>query len=267
MGILNVTPNSFSDGGLFLTENQACQHAQILIQQGVDIIDIGGESSKPGAETVSVVEEIARVIPVIERIRTFSDVCISIDTCKSEVMEAAVLAGASIINDISALTGAGAIETAAGLNVPVCLMHMQGVPKSMQDNPHYALDIIDEINCFFQQRIDACLNAGIRRDNLILDPGFGYGKTVQHNLLIVKRLHEFKSHQLPLLLGVSRKSTIGTVLKKTVHQRLPGSIATAVYAALHGVSIIRTHDVDETNQALQMVHAISNINNDEQGTV
>ena len=262
MGILNVTPNSFSDGGYHLDVNHAYHRAQEMIEHGADIIDIGGESSKPGAETVSHAEELARVIPVIECIRGASDICISIDTCKAEVMQAAVTAGASIINDIKALTDVASLAVASRLKVPVCLMHMQGNPQMMQENPTYSSDVIDEINLFFQQRIVACLNAGISRENLILDPGFGYGKTVHHNLCIVNRFGEFRQHHLPLLLGVSRKSTIGAVLRKAVNERLSGGIATAVFAALQGVSIIRTHDVNETNQALQMLHAIVEIDYD-----
>ena len=256
MGILNVTPDSFSDGGHFLDSRAAYLHAIHMIEQGVDIIDIGGESTKPGAEAISCAEELARIIPVIERIRAVSDICISVDTSKAEVMQAAIAAGASFINDVAALSGDDSLATAARLNVPVCLMHMQGVPKSMQDNPSYTDNVVDEINLFFQQRIDACLKAGFCREQLILDPGFGFGKSVQHNLSIVKRFSEFQQHGLPLLLGVSRKSTIGAVLQKGVSERLTGSIATEIVAALHGASIIRTHDVGETNQALQMVDAI-----------
>ena len=258
MGVLNVTPNSFSDGGHFLDTSHACKRAEEMIAHGADIIDIGGESTRPGAECVSADEELARVIPVIERIRTISDISIAIDTSKAAVMYSAVAAGATIINDIRALTGEGVLDAAAELKVPVCLMHMQGTPKTMQDNPHYAHDIVDEINQFFQQRIAACLQAGIPKPHIMLDPGFGFGKTVQHNLQILKRLAEFQEHQLPVLLGVSRKSTIGTVLQKAVTERLSGGLAIAVFAALQGVSIIRSHDVDETNQALQMIDSIMN---------
>ncbi len=240
MGVLNITPNSFSDGGSFLEAGHAYQRAQEMIAQGADIIDIGGESTKPGAEPVSCADELARVIPVIERLRATSDVCISIDTYKAGVMEAAVTAGATMINDIKALTGVEALSVAARLRVPVCLMHMQGVPQSMQDNPHYTSDIVDEINGFFLQRIDACLHAGISREHLILDPGFGFGKSLSHNLCVVKRLGELQQHRLPLLLGVSRKSTIGAVLQKAVLARLSGGLALAIFAALQGVSIIRT---------------------------
>lgn len=255
MGILNATPDSFSDGGCFLEPDAACDHALQMVERGADIIDIGGESTKPGAEDVSATEEIERIIPIIGRIRAVSDICISIDTSKADVMKAAVAAGASFINDVKALTAQGALDIAARLNVPVCLMHMQGVPKSMQEQPHY-IDVVDEINLFFQQRIEVCLAAGISRDYLIIDPGFGFGKSVQHNLCIVKRLEEFKQHSLPVLLGVSRKSTIGALLKQPVSGRLIGSIALETVAALQGVSIIRTHSVEETNQALQIVHAI-----------
>jgi dihydropteroate synthase len=262
MGVLNITPNSFSDGGIFLDIDQAYQRAQDMMAQGVDIIDIGGESSQPGIAPVSCAEELARVIPIIERIRATSDICISIDTYKPEVMQAAVQAGASIINDIRALTCDGALAMAVRLNVPVCLMHMKGAPESMQNNPQYVDDVVDEINLFLAQRVDACLQAGMLPQHLILDPGFGFGKSVSHNLCLVKRLNEFQQHQLPLLLGVSRKSTIGTLLSKSVESRLTGGIAMAVFAALQGVSIIRTHDLDETNQALQIIHAIMQSSNE-----
>ena len=256
MGVLNSTPNSFSDGGLFLNTDHACLRAQDMIAQGADIIDIGGESSQPGVAPVSSAEELSRVIPLIERIRATSDICISIDTYKPEVMEAAVTAGANIINDIRALTSDGALAMAAQLNVPVCLMHMKGTPESMQNGPYYAKDVVDEINEFFTQRVNACLQAGISPQNLILDPGFGFGKTVSHNLNLVKRLSEFQQHKLPLMIGVSRKSTIGALLAKSVESRLTGGVAMALFAALQGVSIIRTHDVDETNQTLQIIQAI-----------
>lgn len=263
MGVLNVTPDSFSDGGCFLEPEQAYRRAQVMMNQGVDVIDVGGESSRPGAALISTTEELARVIPVIKRIREKHDICISIDTCKADVMFAAVEAGVSFINDISALSDKNALSVVADCNVPVCLMHMKGTPDSMQNQPYYATDIVDEINHFFEQRIDACAQAGIARERLILDPGFGFGKSVQHNLLLVKRLLEFQQHQLPILLGVSRKSTIGTVLQKSVSERLPGGLALAVFAALQGVSIIRTHDVDETNQALTIIDSIGCVDENE----
>lgn len=256
MGVLNATPDSFSDGGYYTDIHRAHDRAMAMILSGADIIDVGGESTKPGAISVSCAEELARVIPLVERIRAESDICISIDTSKAEVMQAAITAGASWVNDITALADDGAMAVVSRLNIPVCLMHMQGSPPSMQDNPHYPVDVIDELNSFFHQRIEACLKAGLHREHLILDPGFGFGKSVQHNLRLVKCLSTFQQHGLPLLLGISRKSTIGAVLQKTVFERLSGSIAVTVFAALQGVSIIRTHDVDETNQALQMLHAI-----------
>lgn len=256
MGVLNVTPDSFSDAGRYLNLDAACQRARVMIEQGADMIDIGGESTRPGAAATSCTEELARVIPVIEHIRATSDICISIDTQKPDVMEAAVHAGASMINDINALQQDGALPLVARLRVPVCLMHMRGTPETMQDNPQYEEDIVDDINQFFHQRIEACLQVGIEREYLIIDPGFGFGKSVSHNLLILKRLAEFQQHRLPVLLGVSRKSTLGAVSQKIVSERLPAGLAAAVFAALHGVTMIRTHDVDETRQGLDMIDAI-----------
>lgn len=256
MGVLNVTPDSFSDGGQFLDCNHAVAHANRLIVQGVDIIDIGGESSKPGAQCVSIDEELSRVIPVIERIRAISDICISIDTYKADVMKAAVAAGANIINDIKALTGEGALSVAAMLDVPICLMHMHGEPLFMQNKPTYIRNVVDEIDSFFHERIETCSAAGIPRHRLILDPGFGFGKTVQHNLMLVNALSMFKQHELPVMLGVSRKSTIGAITNKAIAERLSGGLALAVFAALQGVTIIRTHDVNETKQALDLIDAV-----------
>lgn len=258
MGVLNVTPDSFSDAGSFLDLNVAFQRAEEMIQQGVDIIDIGGESSRPGARTISCAEELQRVIPIIERIRSVYDIAISIDTCKAGVMAAAVDAGATFINDINALRGENALSTVAKLNVPVCLMHMQGAPESMQNMPHYAHDIVDEINTFFLTRIAICEAAGISRERLILDPGFGFGKSVAHNLSLLQRVAEFQGHNLPILLGVSRKSTLGAVLNQPVMQRMPAGLACAVFAVLRGVTIIRTHDVAETRQALDMMSVLMN---------
>jgi len=257
MGILNVTPDSFSDGGKFLSMGRACEHAFHLIGQGADLIDVGGQSTRPGAEPVSLEVELDRVIPVIEQIRANSDICISIDTNKPEVMEAAVAAGANVINDIYALRSKGALEMAAKLAVPVCLMHMQGEPHYMQNEPYYPNGVLAEVTRFFTERITECERVGIKRRNIILDPGFGFGKQVQDNLLLIKNLDSFARFAMPLLLGVSRKSTIGVVLAKEVGERLIGSIAVAVYAALKGAAIIRTHDVDETNQALHMITMIS----------
>ena len=259
MGILNVTPDSFSDGALFGDTERACQRAEQMVAEGADIIDVGGESSNPGALPVSLDEELERVIPVIERLHAVSDVCISIDTYKPSVMQAAVAAGASFINDIKALREPNALTVAASLKVPVCLMHMQGNPQSMQDNPHYDHDVVDEVNSFFKERVAACLGAKIAREHLVLDPGFGFGKSVTHNLTLLNRLGEFHSHHCPILLGVSRKSTIGAVLQKEVVHRMTGGLAIAAFAALQGVTLIRTHDVDETSQVLRMIEAIVTI--------
>ena len=245
MAVLNVTPDSFSDGGKFLKTEDALLQAHKMIADGADLIDIGGESSRPGALPITCEEELARVIPVIERLCKESEVCISIDTTKAQVMHAAIHAGASIINDISALNSEESLAVAAELDVPICLMHMQGEPRTMQNFPHYTHDVVDEINAFFQQRIELCVAAGIKRKHLILDPGFGFGKTPEHNLRVVKHFTKLKQHKLPLMLGVSRKSTLGTILKSPVEKRLAGGLAIAVYAALQGVSLIRTHDVAE----------------------
>lgn len=256
MGVVNVTPDSFSDGGRFLSIEKACEQAHRLVEQGADLIDIGGESTRPGAIPVPVEIELARVIPVIEAIRKNSDCCISIDTYKPEVMSAAVLAGATLINDVYALRAKGALAVASQLAVPVCLMHMQNSPSNMQCSPQYPKGVVIEVCDFFEERIAACVAAGLPKNKLLLDPGFGFGKTVKNNLYLINKLEQFKRFNQPLLLGVSRKSTLGALLNKDVSQRLTASIAVAVYAALKGLSIIRTHDVDETNQALQLIDAI-----------
>ncbi|NSL18077.1 dihydropteroate synthase [Tatlockia micdadei] len=256
MGVLNVTPDSFSDGGRYYQIEQAIEYAHQMISEGADIIDVGGESSKPGALPVSCDEELERVIPVIKQLRKESDVCISIDTTKAQVMHEAINTGASIINDIAGFRSEEALAMAVKLDVPLCLMHMQGEPQDMQHNPLYRHDVVDEINFFFQQRIERCVAAGVKRKNIILDPGFGFGKTPQHNMRIVNQISKFKQHNLPVMLGVSRKSTLGIILNTPVDRRLAGGLAIAVFSALHGVAMIRTHDVAETHQALTMVQAI-----------
>lgn len=258
MGVLNVTPNSFSDGGQYTLLHQAVQHAQDMIKDGVDIIDVGGEASHPhgGYALISVDEELSRVLPAISAIRAFSDVSISIDTCKAAVMEAAVSAGASMINDIQALRGDGALAVAARLDVPVCLMHMRGTPDTMQDAPSYPDGVVHEISQFFSERMDACIKAGICEKRLMLDPGIGFGKTVVHNLSILNQLPAFCKHKRPLVLGASRKRMIGDVLNKPVSERLIGGIAVAVHAMMQGVHILRTHDVAETMQAFKILNAI-----------
>jgi dihydropteroate synthase len=256
MGILNVTPDSFSDGGEYVKVAAALAHAQQMLAEGADIIDIGGESARPGAQpTVSVEEELRRVLPVIKALRQETNLAISIDTYKPEVMQAAVDAGASLINDIYALRKPGALAAAAACEVPICLMHMQGEPHNMQDAPQY-LNILDEITAFFKERITACEAAGINRQRLILDPGFGFGKTAQHNMFLTKHLAELKDFGLPLLFGASRKATIGAILDKPASERLYGSIAAAVLAVANGANIIRVHDVAATKDALTIAQEI-----------
>jgi dihydropteroate synthase len=256
MGIVNTTTDSFSDGGLYLSADKATRHALQLIEQGADVIDVGGESTKPGALQVSLDRELGRVIPVIEQLRQRTDACISIDTYKPEVMKAAIDAGANFINDIYALRQEGALSMAAQLSVPICLMHMQGKPQTMQNNPVYKDGVIQDVVDFFAERIQACYDMGIGKNRLILDPGFGFGKQIPHNMTLLRQLDDLKQLNIPLLLGMSRKSTIGALLNKEIDKRLVGSIALAVYAALKGARILRVHDVDETNQALQIIDAI-----------
>lgn len=256
MGILNVTPNSFYDGGRYDTIDKAYDQAQALIAAGADIIDIGGESSRPGATPLGLAEELDRVLPIIERLCRSTSTSISIDTYKPEVMCAAIEAGAACINDIFALQTHGALEVAARYDVPICLMHMQGTPQSMQKNPYYEKDVTTHVADFFQERIEACVAAGIQRKRLILDPGFGFGKHNHHNLQLVKHLKHFSHHGLPLLLGVSRKSTLGDILNQPPAGRLIGSIALSVFAMLEGVAILRTHDVLETRQACHTIQQL-----------
>ena len=262
MGILNVTPDSFSDAGRYFQLDTALKHARTLIAAGADLLDIGGESTRPSAEIVSLDEEIQRVIPLIERIRTESDICISVDTSKPAVMHAAVSAGAGVINDITALPSEESLQAALQLQVPVCIMHMQGTPRNMQERPDYPRGVITEINDFFYRQIDRCVAYGLRREHLVLDPGFGFGKTAKHNLQVMKHFEQFKCHGLPVMLGASRKNTLGTVLDKPVSERLIGGLALTTIAALKGAAMIRTHDVDETKQALLMTRAVMQADNE-----
>ena len=254
MGILNFTPDSFSDGGSYQHVDSAVISALAMLENGATIIDIGGESTRPGAPDVALAEELSRVIPVIQAIREKSDCLISIDTSKAEVMRQAVNAGADIINDVRALQEPNSLATAAALGVPVCLMHMQGQPRTMQANPQYT-DVINDIQQFFIERISECENAGITRDKIILDPGFGFGKTLAHNYHILKYIDEFKMMGCEVLAGLSRKSMIGNLLGRDVDQRLAGSIAGALIAAQKGAKIIRVHDVTETADALNVWRA------------
>jgi dihydropteroate synthase len=257
MGILNVTPDSFSDGGLFFSRDSALNHARQMIEEGADIIDIGGESPRPGAQPVSAQEELDRVIPVVEKIRAEYPIKISVDTTKSQVMHEAIAAGADMINDIMALRGEGCLATvAADDKVQICLMHIQGSPRTMQNNPYYD-DVVGEIKAFLLERVQTCLDAGISSNRLLIDLGFGFGKTVAHNLLLMRNLQVFVDLGYSVLVGVSRKSLIGTILNKPVTERKYGSLALAVLAVNKGAAIIRTHDVAATVDALKMTNAVN----------
>tara|TARA_R110002111_G_scaffold110884_7_gene170559 strand:- start:23 stop:811 length:789 start_codon:yes stop_codon:yes gene_type:complete len=258
MGILNVTPDSFSDGGQFFGEDLALKQAKKMVTDGAAIIDVGGESTRPGAEIVSVEQEIARVVPIIQAIQSEIDVAISIDTSKPEVMRAAINAGAGLINDVQALRVEGAVSVAAELDVPVCLMHAQGTPQTMQDNPSYE-DVVDEVIDFLLGRVAVCEAAGITRDKLILDPGFGFGKRARHNLRLMKHLGRLCEKNLPVLVGVSRKSIIGKLLHVSVEERLAGSLALASLAVWQGAKLIRTHDVRETAQAVNLCNYVMQV--------
>ena len=259
MGIVNLTPDSFSDGGRFNRFDDAIRRVQQMVSDGAAIIDIGGESTRPGATAVSVDDELNRVIPVIEALVNEIDVPISIDTSKPEVMVAAVNAGAGMINDVCALQADGALEQAASLQVPVCLMHMQGEPRTMQNSPSYQ-NVIEEVYSFFEQRIDSCVAAGIARDVIVVDPGFGFGKTLGHNLELLNRLSRFRDLGLPVLVGISRKSMIAQITHREVDKRLAGGLAAATLATWLGASIIRTHDVKETVDAVAIAAATRDYN-------
>lgn len=263
MGILNVTPDSFSDGGRFVLRDAALQQARSMVEQGASIIDIGGESTRPGARPVTEQQELDRVIPVVELLRRELDVVLSVDTSTPQVMTEAAAAGAGLINDVRALQRPGALAAAKNSGLAVCLMHMQGEPSFMQNAPRYA-GIVAEVAGFLRQRIEACVQAGIDRSLLLLDPGFGFGKTLQHNLLLLNHLDAFAGLELPLLVGMSRKSMIGSVLNKPVEERLYGSLALAVMAVQKGAGIIRVHDVGPTMDALRMAVAVMQVSPDQE---
>ena len=255
MGVLNVTPDSFSDGGRYFEADAAVERALTMVDENADIVDIGGESTRPGAISVSQNSELDRVIPVIERIRENSDVCVSVDTSNPEVMRQAALAGCDIINDVRSLAKKGALETAAASGLTVCLMHMKGEPRNMQDNPTYG-NLIEEVCDFFRERISACCTAGIESNRLVIDPGFGFGKTMLHNLELINRLGQFKSFGLPILIGVSRKSTIKKILGDTEKTLKVGSVTAALIASLNGAKVLRVHDVKETVASLRIAQCI-----------
>lgn len=254
MGILNVTPDSFSDGGTHNSLNDAVDHAAKLIAEGASIIDIGGESTRPGASDVSIDEELQRVIPVVEAIRQRFDVWISVDTSKAPVITESANVGASIINDIRSLQEPGALEAAAKTGLPVCIMHMQGDPKTMQQSPHYENVMVD-VDRFLQENIQRCVDAGIEKNQIILDPGFGFGKNLAHNYQLLAHLSELHHFGLPILAGMSRKSMVGQLLNVPPQERVAGSVACAVIAAMQGAQIIRVHDVKETVDAMKVVQA------------
>ena len=256
MGILNVTPDSFSDGGRFLSAEAAVTRAMAMQQAGAAIIDVGGESTRPGAAPVSEEEELARVLPVIESLSASLEVPVSVDTMKPRVMTAAVAAGASLINDVNALQAPGAMDAAAASGAAVCLMHMQGRPRTMQQRPVYA-DVVSDVRTFLAERVRDAMAAGIPRDRIVVDPGFGFGKTLAHNLRLLESLDRFVALGVPVLAGISRKSMIGTLLgDRPADDRLHGSVAAAVIAAMKGARILRVHDVAATVDALKVVTAV-----------
>lgn len=255
MGILNLTPDSFSDGGRWLRTTDAVEHAMAMQEAGADIIDVGGESTRPGAQAVSLQQELDRVIPIIESIVPKLSVPVSIDTSKPEVMRAAVAAGAGMINDVFALRQDGAVQTAAELAVPVCLMHMLGNPRVMQHSPEYD-DVVGEVAGFLKERAAMCESNGISRENIVLDPGFGFGKTLQQNITLFHALPEFAASGYPLLVGVSRKAMLGQLTGREVTDRVAGSVTAAVLAAQMGAAIVRVHDVAETHDALKVATAL-----------
>lgn len=260
MGILNTTPDSFSDGGQHYRNGRLCldlvlTRAQQMLNEGADIIDVGGESTRPGAAPVSEAEELERVVPVVEVLVRELGAIVSVDTSTPAVMREAAVAGAGMLNDIRALQRDGALDAAAATGLPVCLMHMQGQPTTMQESPRYR-DPVDDVKQFLRERVSACEQAGIARQRLVLDPGFGFGKNLNHNLELLRRLPEFAELGCPLLVGLSRKSMLGELLGRDVSERLPGSLALAMAAAERGASIIRVHDVAATADVLKVLRAL-----------
>jgi len=258
MGVVNVTPDSFSDGGFYYSTHKAIAHAKKLIDEGVDILDIGGESTRPGSQSISVEEELGRVVPVIESL-VKHNIAISVDTSKTEVMKQAINAGACLINDINAFRNTGAFELVSSFDhVHICLMHMQGTPTDMQNNPQYG-DIVKEVKTFLQQRIETARLAGVSQDRIIIDPGFGFGKLLQHNFMLLKNLNYLTTLNIPILVGISRKSMLGTVTGNAVDQRIHESIAAALLAVVKGARIVRVHDVKATKDALAVYTAMQNV--------
>jgi dihydropteroate synthase len=249
MGVVNVTPDSFSDGGRFVEPKAAVAHARKLIEEGADLVDIGGESSRPGAAPVSEAEEVKRILPVLEKIQ---DLCVSVDTRRPAVMKAALQAGASMINDIEALTAPGALEAVAGSDCAVCLMHKKGEPATMQQDPQYD-DVVVEVKSFLNDRVKMAIASGIDARRLVVDPGFGFGKTVAHNLVLLNHLKEIS--ELPILAGLSRKSTLGAITGRAAGERLAGSLAMVLLALQAGATMLRVHDVKETRDVIAIWQA------------
>ncbi|HXC40671.1 MAG TPA: dihydropteroate synthase [Burkholderiales bacterium] len=255
MGVVNVTPDSFSDGGQFDTTDKAVAHALRLIDEGADILDIGGESSRPGAQSVSVEEELQRVLPVVQALRDAA-VPVAVDTVKPEVMRAAIAAGAAMINDIRALQEPGALEAVAASDAAICLMHMQGEPRSMQAAPRYE-NVVNEVKAFLWDRATAATAAGLVKERIVIDPGFGFGKTAEHNLELLRNLRAMTELGYPVLAGLSRKSTLGLITGRPANERMPASIAAALLAVQRGASIVRVHDVAATKDALAVLNALT----------
>jgi dihydropteroate synthase len=254
-GVLNVTPDSFSDGGRFHSCDRAVERGRTLAAEGADLIDVGGESTRPGSRPPTLAEELDRVVPVVEALGRQVPVPLSVDTSRPEVMREAVAAGASMVNDVRALRSPGALEAAAELGVPVCLMHMQRSPESMQEDPRYR-DVVVEVRTFLAERMRACLDAGIRQEHLVVDPGFGFGKTLTHNVALLASLDAFTGLGVPVMVGLSRKSVLGQLTGRTVGNRLPGSLAAAIVAVQRGATLLRVHDVAATRDVLAILDAV-----------
>ncbi len=260
MGILNVTPDSFSDGGRYTTRDAALRQARRLLDEGAAIIDVGGESTRPGAEPVAEQEELDRVVPVVEALARELGAVVSVDTSTPAVIRETAAAGAGLINDVRSLRRPGALEAAAHTGLPVCVMHMVGEPGNMQDNPHYQ-NVTAEVVAFLRERVAACVAAGIPRERLLVDPGFGFAKTLDHNLQLLAELEQLKALGLPMLVGLSRKGMIGKVLDRPVDERMPGSLAAAVMCVERGARIVRAHDVKATVDGVRFAHAVLNHKN------
>lgn len=259
MGILNKTPDSFYDGGRYMTRTTALARAHKMVNSGADIIDVGGESTRPGADPVSIDEECSRIIPLIEALVAELDTPISIDTRKTAVMREALRAGVSFVNDVNALRDEGALECVAKAGVPVCIMHAKGSPKDMQLNPFYN-NVLEEVYSFLQTRIEACIRNGMSLQNIVIDPGFGFGKNLEHNLSLLRNLSQFKKLGCPILVSLSRKHMIGVMLNAELSERLYGSISASVIAAMAGATLIRTHDVSATKEAMTIVQSVMAMN-------